>query len=117
MRSDKSNKQKEASKLCEQMSDLMLKSVEDKKYLGVTLQKKSKLEKQVQIVTTKANNTLNLIRRNMGGCPRPVKERCYKSLVRPILEYARTVWDPYIQANIYKLEMVQRRAARFVFQN
>ena len=26
------------------------------------------------------------------------------------------VWDPYAQANIYELEMLQRRAARFVFQ-
>ena len=58
------------------MSDHMLKSVEDKKYLGVTLQKNLNWNKQVQIVTTKANNTLNLIRRNIGGCPRPVKERC-----------------------------------------
>ena len=99
------------------MSDHMLKSVEDKKYLGVTLQKNLNWIKQVQIVTTKANNTLSLIRRNMGGRPLPVKERCYKSLVRPILEYASTVWDPYTQANIYKLEMVQRSAARFVFQN
>ena len=64
----------------------------------------------------KTNNILNLIRRNMGGCPRPVKECCYKIRVRPIMEYACAIWDPYTQANIYKLEMVQRRAARFVFQ-
>ena len=35
-------------------------------------------------------------------------------MIRPSLEYACTVWDPYTQGNIYKLEMVQRRAARFV---
>ena len=98
------------------MSEHVLKTVEDKKYLGVTLQKNLKWNKQVQNVTMKANNILNLIRRNMGGCPRPVKERCSKTLVRPIMEYACAVWDPYTQANIYKLEMVQRRAARFVFQ-
>jgi hypothetical protein len=34
--------------------------------------------------------------------------------VRPILEYAGTVWDPHHQNQIHKLEMVQRRAARFV---
>ena len=38
----------------------------------------------------------------------------YFTLVRPIIEYAAPVWDPYTQRNIYKIEMVQRRAARFV---
>ena len=32
------------------------------------------------------------------------------------MEYAFAVWDPYTQANIDELEMVQRRTARFVFQ-
>ena len=34
-------------------------------------------------------------------------------MVRPILEYASSVWDPHTTANIQKLESVQRRAARF----
>ena len=43
-----------------------------------------------------------------------IKERAYKAFVRPILEYASSVWDPYTQKSIDKLEAVQRRAARFV---
>jgi hypothetical protein len=35
------------------------------------------------------------------------------SLVRPTLEYASSVWDPYQQNDIHWLEMVQRRAARY----
>ena len=35
--------------------------------------------------------------------------------MRPILEYASTVWSPYVRTDIAKLEMVQRKAARFVF--
>ena len=34
--------------------------------------------------------------------------------MRPLVEYASTVWDPYIQTLIQKIEMVQRRAARYV---
>ena len=34
-------------------------------------------------------------------------------MVRPILEYASSVWDPHTNVNIHKLESVQRRAARF----
>jgi hypothetical protein len=37
--------------------------------------------------------------------------------VRPSLEYASTVWDPHTQANINKVESIQRRAARFVTNN
>ena len=29
------------------------------------------------------------------------------------LEYASTVWDPHTQKNIHKLDMIQRRAARY----
>ena len=36
------------------------------------------------------------------------------ALVRPQLEYAAAVWDPFTLGNQDKLEMVQRRAARFV---
>ncbi len=32
-------------------------------------------------------------------------------LVRPIMEYVAPIWDPYY---IYKLEKVQRRAARWI---
>jgi len=36
----------------------------------------------------------------------------YKSLVRPILEYAVSVWCPYLVKEIHALENVQRRASR-----
>ena len=38
-------------------------------------------------------------------------------LVRPILEYATQVWDPYQKSLTCKIEMIQRRAARWVFSN
>ena len=41
----------------------------------------------------------------------------YLSSVKPIIEYSSTVWDPYIKEDIHKLEMVQRKSARFVYNN
>ena len=38
---------------------------------------------------------------------------CYKSMVRPIVEYASSVWDPHTTININKIEAIQKRAARF----
>ena len=46
-----------------------------------------------------------------------VKLTAYIALVRPILEYAATVWDPYTKKSIEHLEMVQRRAVRWVDNN
>ena len=43
-----------------------------------------------------------------------MKEIAYKTLVRPKVEYCASVWNPYTTTNIDELEMVQRRAARFV---
>ena len=50
----------------------------------------------------------------MYSCPPGVKEAAYKGLVRPVLEYVSSVWDPHTIALQEELEKVQNRAARFV---
>ena len=84
------------------------------KHLGVNINSKLSWNQHVDAITKKANSTLAFLRRNTSNCPRPVKAYCYQTYVRPTLEYASTVWDPTSKQNIYKLEMVQRRAARYV---
>jgi hypothetical protein len=66
------------------------------------------------LITKKANATCAFLRRNKNSCSRQVKTQCFTTLVRPDLEYAATVWDPYTKCNIKKPEKCQRRAARFV---
>lgn len=84
------------------------------RYLGVTLSEDLSWKPHVEATVKKANNSLAFLRRNLQSCPSTIKDQCYKSLVRPILEYAAPTWDPHTQNCIQSLEAVQRRAARFV---
>ena len=71
----------------------------------------------VSNICTKANRTLGFLRRNLYSCPQEVKEAAYKGLVRPVLEYSGSVWDPSGVGLQNELEKVQNRAARFVTGN
>ena len=71
----------------------------------------------VSNVCTKDNPTLGFLRQNLYACPQEVKEAAYKGLVRPVLEYSGSVWDPSGVGFQNELEKVQNRAARFVTGN
>ena len=83
-------------------------------YLGVELSADMKWNTHVKKTAAKGNQMLGVLRRNLKNCPRNLKDLAYKSILRPKLEYASSVWDPYTAENINKLEGVQRRSARFV---
>ena len=71
----------------------------------------------IDATCTKAHRTLGFLRRNIRECTPEVKAGAYKAMVRPILDYASTVWDPTQAKKIGELEQVQRRAARFVYND
>ena len=96
------------------MNDSVLQTVPNHTYLGVDINSKLSWADHINGITSKANRVLGLLRRNLYSCSPKVKEAAYKSLVRPRLEYCASIWDPYHQEHINKLEAVQRRAARFV---
>ena len=58
-----------------------------------------------------------MLKRNLAACPPEVKLQGYKGLVRPVLEYASSAWDPHQQYLQEKIEGVQKAAARFVSSN
>ena len=45
------------------------------------------------------------------------RKTAYIALVRSTLEYGSTVWDPYLQKDIARLERIQKKAARFIKQD
>jgi len=91
-----------------------LETVKEAKYLGVTISNDLSWNSHINQISTKAGQTLNFLKRNIPSKNQKVREFAYKSLVRPKLEYACSVWSPHTQQNTHKLEMVQRRAARWV---
>ena len=92
----------------------VLENVDSIKYLGVTITNDLKWNTHINNICTKANRTLGFLRRNLFSCPQDVKEAAYKGLVRPVLEYGSSVWDPHTKCLQEELEKVQNRAARFV---
>ena len=60
---------------------------------------------------------LSFLERNFHKCPYNVKINLFNALVRPILEYGCCAWDPYRTNQIYKLELIHKRAARFITKN
>ena len=87
------------------------------KYLGVVIDSKLNWGDQLSAVRNKANKTLAFLRRNLRDCPTHVKAHCYKTLVRPVLEYGCAVWDPHAVGDIQDLEKIQKRAGRFCTNN
>jgi len=56
---------------------------------------------------------LGFLRRNLRNTKEDTKNKAYMSMVRSNIEYCSTVWNPHHKYQIDKVEMVQRRAARF----
>ena len=92
----------------------VLENVPHTKYLGVTIQSNLKWDVHCKQVAAKATNTLNVLKWNLKST-KEVRERAYKSLVRPQVEYAASVWSPWLARDKARIERVQRRAARYVY--
>ena len=99
------------------INNQLIKEVQHVKYLGVTIDSRLTWREHINVLSRKANSTLAFLRRNLRPCSSHTKAKSYLCYVRPIIEYSSTIWDPYIKEDIHKLEMVQRRAARFVYNN
>ena len=82
-----------------------LEQVQSAKYLGITI---TDWGQHVSEITFKATKTMGFLL-----APRHTKEVAYRTLVRPQLEYAAPIWNPYHKLQIQEVEKVQRTAARW----
>ena len=95
----------------------ILQPVDNSKYLDVTISNDLDWGPHINDITTKANKTLGFLRRNMKNCTRKVNKLTYTSLVRPVVEYSSLVWNPSKNQQISEVEQIQRKAARYVFND
>ncbi|XP_071479335.1 uncharacterized protein B0403.1-like [Diadema antillarum] len=96
------------------LNGIVLDTVTSAKYLGITIETNLKWNQHISNICHKANNTLAFLRRNLRIHSTQLKTTAYQALVRPLVEHGCSVWDPYTAGCIQQLEMIQRRAARYV---
>ena len=96
---------------------LALERVSEATYLGVIISANQSWKKHQCMTISKATSSLHFLRRNLRYCDEATKERAYLSLIRRVLEYTCSAWDPHCNCDVQSVEMCQRRAFRFVMGN
>ena len=87
-------------------------NVDKEKDIGVTIDSKLSFNQHRDEQINKANRMMGLIRRMYIYLDCHSFKLLYKALVRPHLEYAATVWRPFLMKDIDEIKNVQRRATR-----
>ena len=96
-----------------QINGIVLGVKQSATYLGVLISSDLGWKVHTSDLAHKAHQRLGFARRNLRGAPFKYRELAYTSLVRPLMEYCDTVWDPTVKDYSDKLERVQRKAARW----
>ena len=96
------------------MEGKQLERSEEEKDLGVVIDTNLNFDKHISSKINKANSIAGLIRRSFEYLDAPMFKMLFTALVRPHLEYAQSVWSPYLKKHIEAIEKVQRRAFKKV---
>ena len=97
-----------------QLNYTILDKVNTCDYLGIAISESLSWTHHITANAKKANAWLVFLRRNLKGCPTALKLTAYVSLVRSLMEYSSTIWNPKLKKDKEALEKVQRRAARLI---
>ena len=82
--------------------------------LGIMISKDLKWVDQTVKATNAAKAIIAQLRNSFTYFDAELVRLLYVSLIRPHLEYAVPVWNPYLRKDIEKIENVQHRATRLV---
>lgn len=95
-------------------TDLVLAECEFEKDLGVYIDNSLCFRQHVATSTTKANRMMGIIRRSFDFLTVSMFLYLFKALVRPVLEYGHSVWQPHHKMLCQEVENVQRRATKLL---
>ena len=110
-------KRKDTVSIPYNMNGTELERVSNTKYLGATISDDLSWKTHNERAAGKAHGMISFLQRNLWMLPERLREQAYTTIVRPGLEYASSITDPYRPGEIQRLEKVQRHAARFVTNN
>jgi hypothetical protein len=88
--------------------------VDEEKDLGVTFDCQLSFDPHIHRVVSKANQILGMIKRSFTFLDKDTFLKLYKAFVRPHIEYANVIWNPYLKRQSTKIESVQRRATKIL---
>jgi len=87
------------------------------KDLGITFTANLQWSEHYKVITTKAYQTLGLLRRTFKTNNIQVKKQLFISLVRSQLLYCSQIWRPQLIKDILTLERIQRRATKYILND
>jgi hypothetical protein len=96
--------------------DHTLEQTTSERDLGIQLDHKLSFEDQTSKAVGKANNMIGMFKRTFATRDTKIWSKLYKTYIRPHLEFAIPVWNPFKQKEIDKLEKVQRRVSKIPSQ-
>ena len=92
-------------------NDVILSEVTEHSHLGITINNNFTWKEHIRKIQTKANKCLGILRSVSNDLPRTCKERIYKTLIRPVMEYGDVIFDGSPNNATKLLDSVQRQAA------
>ena len=96
------------------MANHKLERTTQEKDLGIMVDDSLLFHAHTDMIVARAYQTLAVINRTFLNLDEVILPLIYKALVRPILEYANTVWGPIFIGDMWKVEKVQKRATRMI---
>ena len=94
-----------------------MKELQLERDLGVIIDGSLSNKPHIQKIVNQAMKIYGWMVRNLVTRDKVVILRVYKSLIRPILEYASSVWSPHRIGLIDQLERVQRKVTKLIYRD
>ena len=89
-------------------------TVDEENNLGIMFSHNFKFKSRIHKMVQKANKVLGVINRTFKYLDPNIMRLLYTSLVRPHLDYASNIWNPYLLEDMRTIEKLQRRATKLI---